>query len=116
MKVAIPLDENKQDVCPAFGRAPYFLIWEDGKQQILTNPAAASEGGAGLQAAQFIVDQGVKTLITPRCGQNAADVFRSADMEIYKSWGTGALDNIKALQDGKLEKLTHFHAGYHGLR
>ena len=116
MKIAIPVDINKQDVCPAFGRAPYFMIWEDGQETLLDNPAANAQGGAGLQAAQFILDQGVNAVITPRCGQNAADVFNAAGMEIYKTRSTLALDNIKDLQNGTLEKLTHFHAGYHGLR
>ena len=29
MRIAIPLDENKQDVCIVLARAPYFLIRED---------------------------------------------------------------------------------------
>ena len=40
--------------------------------EILDNPAAQAEGGAGLQAAQFLVDQQAEALITVRCGQNAA--------------------------------------------
>ena len=75
MRIAIPLDENKQDVCIVLARAPYFLFWEDGKDTILENPAAQAHGGAGIQAAQFLVDNGVNVLITVRCGQNAADVF-----------------------------------------
>ena len=116
MKIAIPLDENKQDVCPAFGRTPYFLICEGQQEQILDNPAADSQGGAGLQAAQFLVDQQITVLITPRCGQNAAEVLQAAEMEIYKSQPGTARENIKALEQGALEKLTHFHAGYHGIR
>ena len=26
MRIAIPLDENKQDICIVFSRAPYFLL------------------------------------------------------------------------------------------
>ena len=116
MKAAIPLDENKQDVCPTFGRAPYFMLWEDGEEQVLPNPAADTQGGAGLQAAQFIADQGVSTLVTPRCGQNAAEVFNAAGIAIYKSQGSDARENMQALQAGKLDKLTHFHGGYQGIR
>jgi predicted DNA-binding protein (UPF0251 family) len=66
MRIAIPLDENKQDVCIVLARAPYFLFWEDGKDTILENPAAQAHGGAGIQAAQFLVDNGVNVLITVR--------------------------------------------------
>lgn len=116
MKIAIPLDENQQDICVSFGRAPYFLFAEDGKEQILENPAADAEGGAGLQASQFLVDEGTEALITVRCGQNAADVLNAAQIAIYKNEGTGARENLQALKAGKLNPLTHFHAGYHGIR
>lgn len=116
MKIAIPLDENKTDVCLTFGRAPYILFAQDGREEILENPAAQAQGGAGLKAAQFLVDQEAEVLITFRCGQNAADVFTAAEMQIYKAQGTTAEENVQAFLNGKLEKLTHFHAGYQGIR
>ncbi len=116
MKIAIPLDENKQDVCIAFARAPYFLFSENDSVQIVDNPAAQAQGGAGLQAAQFLVDNQVATLITVRCGQNAADVFKAAGMKIYKSESTSAQENLTALANGTLEELTHFHAGFQGIQ
>ena len=85
MKIAIPLDENKTDVCMVLARAPFFLFWEDGQQTIAENPAAQAQGGAGIQAAQFLVDSAADLLITPRCGQNAAEVFTAAGMKILKS-------------------------------
>lgn len=114
MRIAIPLDENKQDVCIVLARAPYFLFQDENGESIIENPAAQSHGGAGVQAAQFLVDNGVTTLITVRCGQNAADVFTAAGMKIYKSVNKTAAEELAALADGKLEELTHFHSGFHG--
>ncbi len=116
MKAAIPLDENKTDVCMVLARAPFFLFWEDGEKSIVPNPAAQAQSGAGVQAAQFLADSKISVLITPRCGQNAADVFSAAGIKIYRSAGTAADDNISAWQNGKLEELTHFHSGFHGHR
>mgnify|MGYP003371526467 CR=1 FL=1 len=116
MKIAVPLDENREDVCIVLARAPYFLFREEGKDSIVENPAAQAEGGAGVQAAQFLVDSGVHALITVRCGQNAADVFQAASMKIYKSANKAAADDLKALEDGKLEALTQFHGGFHGVQ
>lgn len=116
MKIAIPLDENKQDVCIVLARAPYFLFREEGKDAIVENPAAQAQGGAGIQAAQFLVDNDVNALITVRCGQNAADVFKAADIKIYKSVNKAAADDLTALEEGKLEELTHFHGGFHGVQ
>ena len=116
MKIAIPLDENQTDICPTFGRAPYFLFSEDGLSTVVENPAAQVQGGAGLKAAQFLVDHEITVLITPRCGQNAADVFKTVGMKIYKSQGTSAAENVAAYGRSELAELTHFHAGYHGIR
>lgn len=114
MKIAIPLDENKKDVCIVLSRAPYFLFWDGDREQILENPAAQANSGAGVQAAQFLMDSGMTVLITVRCGQNAADVFQAAGVRIYKSVNKTAADDLAALKAGKLEELTHFHGGFHG--
>ncbi|MFI3227690.1 MAG: DUF134 domain-containing protein [Clostridia bacterium] len=116
MKIAVPLDENKQDVCLVLARAPFFLFCEDGAEEIVENPAANAQGGAGVQVAQFLVDSNITVLITPRCGQNAADIFEIADMKIYKSVDKTATDNLKAYQGGTLELLTKFHGGFHGVQ
>ncbi|QUO30870.1 NifB/NifX family molybdenum-iron cluster-binding protein [Faecalicatena sp. Marseille-Q4148] len=116
MRIAIPLDENQQDVCIVLARAPYFLFREDGVDTIVENPAAQAQGGAGLQAAQFLVDHEVDALITVRCGQNAAEVFQAAGMKIYQSVNKAATDDLKAMEEGQLEELTKFHAGYHGVQ
>ncbi len=115
MKVAIPLDENKIDVCAVLARAPFFLFWEDGEETVVPNPATDAQSGAGIQAAQFLVDNSVTDLITPRCGQNSADVFSEAEIRIYKSVDKPAVDNIGLWREKKLEILTHFHGGFHGI-
>ncbi len=116
MKIAIPLDENKKDVCVTFGRAPYFLFAQDGKLEILENPAAQAQGGAGIKAAQFLVDQDAEVLLTVRCGQNANEVFQAAGLKVYQTQGTDALENVSAFMEGKLAELTHFHAGFQGIQ
>lgn len=116
MRIAIPLDENKKDVCIVLARAPYFLFHEDGKDTVIENPAVAAQGGAGIQVAQFLVDNRIDALITVRCGQNAAEVFQAAEMKIYKSVNKVAADDLNAWKEGKLEELTEFHSGYHGIQ
>ncbi len=116
MKIVIPLDENKTDVCVTFGRAPFFLVGNETATEILTNPGAEAQGGAGIKAAQFVVDQEADALVTVRCGQNSADVFAAAEIQIFKASGTSAQENLEACLAGKLDKLTHFHAGYQGIR
>lgn len=118
MKIAIPVDERtlESNVCASFGRTPYFLIYdtETKGNVFIDNNAAASTGGAGIKAAQAIVDNKANALLTPRCGQNAADVINSADIKIFKTISASAKDNIAALIDGKLPLLDEIHTGFHG--
>ena len=118
MKIAIPVDEKtlESNVCVSFGRTPYFLIYDvETKESVfIENSAAASTGGAGIKAAQIIVDNKADVLFTPRLGENAAEVLKLAEIKIYKTITGSAKDNIDAFIDGKLPLLDEFHAGFHG--
>ncbi len=118
MKIAMPVYEKdmKTEICVSFGRAPYFLFYDteikDGT--FVDNSAATSAGGAGIKAAQIIVDNHAEVLLTPRCGENAADVLKSADINLYKTVGTSVTENIDAFVSGKLSLLDEIHEGFHG--
>ncbi|TAH64253.1 MAG: dinitrogenase iron-molybdenum cofactor biosynthesis protein [Anaerolineaceae bacterium] len=118
MRIAIPVDEKKMEsnVCMSFGRTHYFLIYDiETKENIfIDNSAAASTGGAGIKAAQIIVDNKVNALLTPRCGENAAGVFYAADIEIFKTTFATVKENIDAFIDGSLPLLDEIHPGFHG--
>lgn len=117
MKIAVPLEENKKSICVSFGRAPYFIFYDVEKKvkEILENPAATSQGGAGLKAAQFILDNGADTLITVRCGENAGEVFAAAELKVYKAQGNDIESNINIVSSGKGVYLDKFHSGFHGV-
>ncbi len=118
MKIVIPVDEKtlESKVCVSFGRTPYFLIYDvETKESIfIDNSAAASTGGAGIKAAQIIVDNKADVLLTPRLGENAAEVLKPAEIKIYKTITASAKDNIDTFIAGKLTLLDEFHAGFHG--
>lgn len=117
MKIAIPVNDKstKGDVCQSFGRTPYYLIHDvETKENIfIENSAANSQGGAGIKAAQTIVDNKVDAIILPRCGQNAAQVLNASDIKLYKTVNDSIEDNIKAYIDEKLVLLEEIHAGFH---
>ncbi|WP_434512749.1 NifB/NifX family molybdenum-iron cluster-binding protein [Desulfitobacterium sp. AusDCA] len=118
MKVAIPVDDQSMEtkICVSFGRTPYFLIYdtETKKSHFIPNHAATSTGGAGIKAGQIAVDNHVDALVTPRCGENAAEVIKMANIKIYKTINDSLQDNIDAFKEGKLSLLEEFHAGFHG--
>lgn len=117
MKIALPVDEKNLEsgVCVSFGRTPYFLVYdiETEQHEFVLNEAASSQGGAGIKAAQSIADLKVDALLTPRLGENAAEVIRGANIALYKTMGNGILDNIKAFKSNGLEPLTEVHKGLH---
>ncbi|NLJ99773.1 MAG: dinitrogenase iron-molybdenum cofactor biosynthesis protein [Clostridia bacterium] len=117
MKIAIPVEERASagSVCQSFGRAPFFLIHdtETDSNIYIDNSAASAQGGAGIKAAQVIVDEGVDALITPRCGQNAAEVIIGAKIKIYGVLDDSINENIHAFKEGRLPHLNEIHAGFH---
>lgn len=117
MKVVVPVESKSLDahVCPSFGRTPLFVLYDtdSGTHEFIDNGAAASQGGAGIKAAQTLVDSGAAALITYRCGENAAQVLNAAGVKMYKAQGGSVADNIVNFTDGKLSLLTEIHPGFH---
>ncbi len=116
MKIAIPVNDDQQTICPSFGRTPFFALWDSESQSAvyLDNSAAASQGGAGIKAAQMLLDHGAEAVLTPRLGENAAQVFQAADVLLYQTEGDSLKDNIASWQAGRLAQLTDIHPGFHG--
>ena len=77
------------------------------------NTAALSQGGAGIKAAQSVVDSGAEAVLVPQCGENAASILKAANLKMYKTTTTSIMDSILAFEEGKLSLLENVHAGYH---
>ena len=117
MKIAIPTDYKKMEgkVSDSFGRAIYYLIYdtESEKVEFIENRGAQARGGAGIKAAQEVVDAKVDILITPRCGQNAAEVLQGANIKLYQSISGTLEDNVKSFKADQLTLSEDIHPGYH---
>jgi len=119
MKIAIPVDSKTiaTGVSSSFGRTPYFLIYDTATKEstFIDNSAIASQGGAGIKASQSIVDNKAEAVLTPLCGENAAEVLKAASIKIYKTIkDASVMDNINACMAGKLAILEDIHPGFHG--
>lgn len=120
MKLAVPVESKSLDVpvCPSFGRTPFYALYdaETGKYEYLDNSAAASQGGAGIRAAQMLVDHGVGAVVTCRCGENAAQVLSAAKIGLYKAQDGTVSENIGKFKSGRLTPLSEIHPGlqHHG--
>ncbi len=103
MKIAISASGQTldADVDPRFGRCQYFIIADPETMEFeaIDNSSAMAAGGAGIAAAQNIVERGVEALLTGNCGPNAHGVLTSAGVKII----TGVSGKIKgAIEEYKL--------------
>ncbi|MCH4239217.1 MAG: NifB/NifX family molybdenum-iron cluster-binding protein [Oscillospiraceae bacterium] len=118
MKIAIPSEgkELGSAVCQSFGRTIYFILVDTDTQNftVLDNEATAAQGGAGIKAAQAIVDSGAEAVVTFHCGENAADVLKAANIKILKAVPATVREIVEKFKKDKLSELTEIHAGYHG--
>ena len=93
-------------VDPRFGRCQYFLIVDKktGKFKSIANKGVEISQGAGISAAQIVVNEGIKAIITGNIGPNASMVLNQAGIEVY----TGVFDKtckeaLELFDDGKLK-------------
>lgn len=116
MKIVIPVEDYETEICPSFGRAPMFLIYdtETKERKLLDNSGIAVQGGAGIKAAQIVVDEQAEALLAPRCGENAAKVLQAANVKLYQTEGLSVAENIRAFEENRLQELTDIHPGFHG--
>ncbi len=89
---------------PVFGRCPTFVFvdTETMSFEAVENPAVGAAGGAGIQAAQFVVVRGAQAVVTGNVGPNAFDVFGAAGISVYL-FGEGTVRQaVEAYRAGQL--------------
>ncbi len=113
MIVLVPVNRDRETVCPSFGHAPYFYLVDAGGDgtRIVENPAANDEGGAGIRAARAVVRLRADAVVTPLLGENAAKLLRDAGIGLFRPESDDARTNVGAMLAGALEPLTELHTG-----
>jgi predicted Fe-Mo cluster-binding NifX family protein len=73
------------DIDPRFGRGAYLLLVDTDTLQVKgqSNPGVNASGGAGIQVAQFVVEQKAEAVISGDFGPNAFDVLKAAGVTMY---------------------------------
>ncbi|GAH39327.1 unnamed protein product [marine sediment metagenome] len=121
--VGIPTFGNKglnEVMNNRFGRCNSFTFVTIENNEIVevksvANDAQGAMGGAGIQAAQIIGNNGATEVIVGNLGPNAMSSLSALNLKIYQSQG-GSL-TVKELIDlrlsGKLQVLTSSNVGAH---
>jgi len=95
MKICVSATGNNLEaqLDPRFGRCLYLVIVNSETMEFEAYPnlAADSTGGAGIQIAQTIANEGVKVVITGNVGPNAFGALSAAGIEIM----TGAFGTVR---------------------
>lgn len=103
---AVPLEEGKQRLSEHFGDAPYFYIFtirdKDGSllsEAYHRNPFAGEEKGKGIKISEWLLEQGVDTVYSPKGfkGKGPGYVFSDAGVDVIVTEGT-----LADIQDGFL--------------
>jgi predicted Fe-Mo cluster-binding NifX family protein len=104
MKIAIASlgeDENAQ-ISPVGGRAPYYLIFENGKLvKVIKNPFRIGNGPScgssiwgwgggqiGFGVAQMLIDEGVELVIAGKIGPNMKTALETKNIKWKEMSGT----------------------------
>lgn len=85
---------------PRFGRCAYFIILdsETGDLEATPNPFLDAVGGAGTQAAQWLIERDVAAVLTGRCGPKAAALLDDAGVRMVEGVGTSVREAAERLR------------------
>jgi predicted Fe-Mo cluster-binding NifX family protein len=68
------------------------------------NPAMSAGGGAGIQAAQFVVERGAEAVVSGNVGPNAFAVFESAGVPVYLFGGGSVREAVEWAAGGERDE------------
>lgn len=126
MRIAISSAGESLDspVDPRFGRCSYFVIIDGATgHKAVRNSGQVLGNGAGIQAAQQVLDLGVKAVVTGDIGPNAFRVLAAGGVKMFVGCNTGTVGSaLETYQKGGFREtaastsLGHHGQGPHGQR
>lgn len=107
MRIVVSADggDLEAPASPVFGRCRTYVFVDTDTLgfQVLENPAANAPGGAGIKAAQFVVEHGVQAIVTGSMGPNAVGVIKAANIPVYTLGDSGTVrEAVEAFRAGRL--------------
>ncbi|NCA98026.1 MAG: dinitrogenase iron-molybdenum cofactor biosynthesis protein [Clostridia bacterium] len=101
-----PTIDSQMD--PRFGRAEYFLIIDSETMNTtaIDNASRHASGGAGIAAAQAVIDARVDVLVTGHLGPNALNVLKDTKIALYEGAQATVAENLNQLKAGQLKPVS----------
>ncbi|GIM29093.1 diguanylate cyclase [Clostridium polyendosporum] len=119
MKIAISSTgttmDNLLDI--RFGRCEYFQIHDtdNAEVKIVENKGQMSGGGAGIAAAQQLIDEKIDVIITGNLGPNAFELTSKADIKVYRCGNILIQSVLEKYNNGELKELEEAGPAHNGM-
>ena len=117
MKICVSASSDSLDanVDPRFGRCPYFVIVDSETMEFsaISNDSTNAAHGAGIQAAQTVVNRGAKVVITGNIGPNAFNVLSAAGIKLVTGVSGSIREAVEKYKSGQLKETGNPTVGGH---
>lgn len=118
MRIIVSVSEKSESAAldPRFGRCQYFAVCDENGNtcEFIENPGISSAHGAGITAANKIVEIGADVVITGNLGPNALRVLQASNIRGYASSQLSIKEAIEMYKDGKLSEISMPGPAHHG--
>ena len=117
MKICVSSTSDNLDanIDSRFGRCPYFVIVDSDTMEFeaIVNDSLNAAHGAGIQAAQTVVNKGVNVVITGNVGPNAFNVLSTTGIKVVTGASGTVRDAVTEYKGGKLQEVNNPTVGGH---
>jgi len=119
MKIVVCAQSNthKAMIDSRFGRTSFWAVWDTYAKQwtfVPNEQNLQAAQGAGIQAAQAILDIGAQVLIACNVGPKAMAVLQANEIQVYQApTGISIENTIKAFEAGQLNQIENANVEGH---
>jgi predicted Fe-Mo cluster-binding NifX family protein len=117
MKICVSASSGNLDanVDSRFGRCPYFVIVDSETMEFtaVSNDSTNAAHGAGIQAAQTVVNMGASVVITGNVGPNAFNVLLASGIKIVTGASGNIREAVEKYKSGQLKEVDKPTVGGH---
>ncbi len=110
VKIAVSSIGDSLDapIDPRFGRCSFFIIVDTDTMEFkaLPNPAVYAAGGAGIQAAQSVIAEGVEAVLTGVVGPHAMSALKAAGRPVFSYTAGTVRQAVEAYKKKELTPIT----------
>ncbi|MFX0116666.1 MAG: NifB/NifX family molybdenum-iron cluster-binding protein [Candidatus Hodarchaeota archaeon] len=119
MRIAISAEGETPDslVEFRFGRCSFFLVFDTTNEDfdIVPNTSINQMHGAGIKAAQMVLDLGVEVVLTGNLGPNAFNVLAQGGIQAFRVNPGNVMQAVNQYQNNELRLIATAGAAHAGL-